>query len=675
MNKIEKVRNTLVTVTPYWHYQVTSEMVRKLANKLPYVAKRKWFEISQSLKLHDANISLFNEFVIFLEQERAFVEYEARLGLPSGTPENCKKKPKVKKRDTNSGDQTHMKKKNSHKIREKISHGQSASSVSSANPPHTGRRDSGGNKLEGRQCFYCDKSCSPHLIKSCQAWLAVSAQHKREYLIKSKRCLACAYLLNNHKEEKCEQFCKQFGGRHLCKKEACKYKAKRHGRWYACNASSVVKSHYGMNKTAIFAINQAQIADTELSLTTFSDPGSTGSFIMKSAARKRRLKCIGKTDLIVHTMGGGQLTSISSIYEVPIKTKNYGTHILYAHSVEGFLIKKLNYLDIDILKTEFPNYNGDYEKLQYLNQTVELLIGLSDTRLLPKDVLHEGLNEINLQIRSSEIGDTVMGTYKTPPGQSQENNSVSVQIETENYHVSDITISTFVHYNPTIRVLPVKSKICINHIPKVQQKAHNDGLIVTDLRGTNNQYRQQRIFKCKPVLRSGYLVGEPQIRFHSSIDVKPGCSVRNTVDNHTCIDKSSSTGIISETLVENQPTLQSSKISNPLFMKCNSVHERQLPIVESETYVREARSLVFDTQPFKCSYSFQSTIGTDHATQLSLQSMLFVHTLPYTQRSKNLFHWCPFCTILYVERFCSFLYWVEGKLNSYIYVSSCPSIQ
>ena len=165
-----------------------------------------------------------------------------------------------------------------------------------------------------------------------------------------------------------------------------------------------------MHKIAIFAINQAQIVGTEFSLTTFSDPGSTGSFIMKSAAKKRRLKCVGTTDLTVHTMGGGQLTSISSIYEVPIKTENYGTHMLYAHSVEGFLVKKLNYLDIGILKNEFPNYKGEYENLQYSNQTVELLIGLSDTRLLPKNILHEGLSEHNLQIRSSEIGDTVMGT-------------------------------------------------------------------------------------------------------------------------------------------------------------------------------------------------------------------------------------------------------------------------
>jgi len=656
MNKIEKVRNTLVTVTPHWHYQVSSEMVRKLANKLSYVAKRRWFEISQSLKFHDPNISLFNEFVVFLEQERAFVEYEARLGLPSGTPKNFKKKPKLGKCDKKSGDQAVKNKEKGHKVRENVLHGRSTSSLPTTSPPQTGRRVGSGKELGGRACFYCDKSGSPHLIKSCQAWLMVSPQQKREYLIKSKRCLACAYLLNNHKKEKCEQFCKQFGGRHLCKKDSCKHKAKRHGRWYACNASTVIKSHYGMNKTAIFAINQAQIADTELSLTTFSDPGSTGSFIMKSAARKRRLKCVGKTDLTVHTMGGGQLTSLSSIYEVPIVTKNHGTHTLYAHSVEGFLVKKLNYLNIDVLKREFPNYIGDYEKLQYSHQTVELLIGLSDTRLLPTNVLHEGLNEINLQIRSSEIGDTVMGTYKTPPGQSHENNSVSVQIESENYHVSDIIISNFVHHQPPIKVLPAVSKNCINPKPTVQRKARNNGLIVTNLRGTSNQYRQQRIFKCKPVLRSGYLVGEPQIRFQSNIDVQP-CSTGNTVDCHECIDKNVPTGIISDNVVECQPTLLSSRISNPLSMKCNSVNKRQLPLVEREKCVREDSHLVLDPLP------------------LSLQSMVFVHTLPYTHKSKNLIQLCPFYTTFKnPKRFCSFLYWVEGKLNSSIHLISSPSI-
>ncbi len=313
MNKIEKVRNTLVTVTPYWHFQITSEMVRKLANKLSYVMKQKWFDIFQSLQLQDPHISLFNEFVIFLEQERAFVESEARLGLPSGTPKICKEKRTTKKHENNFGDRLHIK--HDHKKSEENSHGKPSISTPSFSPPHgAGGRACDRSNLDGRPCFYCDKNSSPHLVKSCKAWLSVSPKQKREYLIKSKRCLACAYPLNKHKDEKCDRFCKQYGGRHLCKSDSCKQKAKRHGKWYACNASSVLRSHYGMNKTAIFAINQAQIAGTELSLTTFSDPGSTGSFIMKSAARKRRLKCIGKTDLIVHTMGGGQLTSISSIY-------------------------------------------------------------------------------------------------------------------------------------------------------------------------------------------------------------------------------------------------------------------------------------------------------------------------------------------------------------------------
>ena len=467
MNKIEKVRNTLVTVTPHWHYQITSEMVRKLANKLPHVVKRKWFDICQQVQRSDANVSLFNEFVVFLEQERAFVESEARLGVP---PILNKKKdePKKDRHESNFGDQKQNK--NNRNISPQSRggkgnpHGRSASPTPASSPPRgDGGRDGGRGRLDGRPCFFCDQSNPPHLMKSCQNWLALSPKEKREYLIKFKRCLACAYPLLNHKDDKCEQFCKQFGGRHLCKKDGCKQKAKRHGKWYSCNASSIVGNNHIMSKTAIFAINRAKISGTGLWLNAFSDPGSTGSFIMKSAARRRRLKCIGKIDLTVNTMGGGSLNMISWQYEIPIET-NHGTHIMHACSVDDFLIKKLVPLDLDLLKSEFPEYEGDFEDLQYKHLTVELLIGLSDTRLLPKAVLHEGLREPNLQIRESELGDVVMGTYATPFTQGQENNSVSIQVGGQCCHVGDITLTPHIREANNYGGFPTDALL----VPKLQ---------------------------------------------------------------------------------------------------------------------------------------------------------------------------------------------------------------
>ncbi len=467
MNKIEKVRNTLVTVTPHWHYQITSEMVRKLANKLPHIVKRRWFDISQLVQRNDANVSLFNEFVIFLEQERAFVESEARLGVLSIAPKKNKDEPRKDRHDSNHGD--HFKRNGSPQSKggKGNQQGRSASPTPATSPPRgDGGRDGGRGKLDGRPCFYCDNSNPPHSMKSCQAWLAVSPKIKREYLIKSKRCLACAYPLTNHKDDKCDQFCKQFGGRHLCKKDGCKQKAKRHGKWYSCNASSIVGSNHAMSKTAIFAINQAKISGTGLWLNAFSDPGSTGSFIMKSAARRRRLKCIGKVDLTVNTMGGGSLNMVSWTYEIPIETKSQGTHVMHACSVDDFLIKKLVPLDLDLLKSEFPDYEGDFEDLQYKHLTVELLIGLSDTRLLPRTVLHDGLKEPNLQIRQSELGDVVMGTYATPFTQGQESNSVSIQVGGQCCHVGDITVTPHIRevYNyggfPTEALLVPRLKGC-----------------------------------------------------------------------------------------------------------------------------------------------------------------------------------------------------------------------
>ena len=212
--------------------------------------------------------------------------------------------------------------------------------------------------------------------------------------------------------------------------------------------------------------------------------------------------------------------------------------------------------------------------------------------------------------------------------------TIKPSIETESYHVSDITISNFVHYHPPVTKLPANST-------SIKQKhTHNDGLIVTNLRPTSNQYRQKR----KSSLRSGYLVGEPQTRFHSNIDVNQ-CSAENIVYKQPCKAEA-----VYNKVVESKSTVKSPIVLNPLSTEGNSPHN-QLPIMDRVKCVRETRDLI------PCSHGFKGA----GVTKSCLQSMMMVHSFPYTL-NRSLFYLSEIFTML-LERFCSFLYWVEGKLK------------
>ena len=442
MNKVELCRNQIISVSTDWFYSVTPDMVKNLASRLPYQVQRDWFSVFDDFTRTGKETALFEEFVHFLEQERRFVESQADIGVRPARPKDPKlpRNPKKLDEDSNFGDS------------KGIPRGNRKDSSPSKNPRAQNPTKPNYNP---RECFYCAPSNPKHYLKSCEAWKGLSREDRRLWLIRNKRCLSC-FNSKSDDRHKGKSLSSCTIHRYLCSKRDCEKNGKGHNILVSCNASNLAVNHAAVSKTAIFAINRANIVGTKFWLNAFHDDGSTGSFIMTAAARKRRLKRIGRSDLTVNTMGGGTMNLVSWTYEIPIETKTCGTHFLYAHGVDDFLIKPLRPLDLDLLRSEFPDYDGGFEDLQYQSLTAELLIGLSDARLLPRQVLHDGVNEVNLQIRTGELGDTVMGSYLDPCNTDNRSNSIAVRIGGECYQSGDISVSLHSNNLSVCKEFPTK---------------------------------------------------------------------------------------------------------------------------------------------------------------------------------------------------------------------------
>ena len=574
LNRIERVRNNIIRVSSDWQYSVTPDMVRALANKLPHNLQRDWFIISDEISRLEAEVTLFSEFVRFLEVERSFVESQVNLGVridPDFAPRKDDKK--KDKQDSHHGDSYPNNQKTQTHPRHPNENGKRSPSPSPTRPQnHKNQGDGAKNKLRGKVCFYCDKSNPPHLLKTCQAWKSLSKKDRRAHIVTMKFCVICLKPKNGHKDAECENVSKI--PRVLCSSDDCKHKSKRHSSWLSCNATTVASNHTSLSRTTIFPINLIKLAGTELYLNAFHDEGSSSSFIMKSVAKKRHLKRVGKIDLTVNTMGGGSMDLVSWTYEVPIEMKNHETHILYAQSVDNFLIKKLKFLDLDFLRSEFPNYEGTWENLQYQSLTAELLIGLSDLKLIPRTVLHEGLNEANLQIRTGMLGDTVMGSYNSH-NPCPESNSVSIQIGTDCYHSDDISISPHtreVSINNGFPTEALRMPRILKCEPIVQHETCCNNLEVTPLESSANQYNEKRSHWCKSVLPSVCLGCGSQTKSLSSVDVHAKCSTLTPLKEPVKPCGGSQVGVFTANLLTKQ-VLREIETNRLHFAEFIQVHE------------------------------------------------------------------------------------------------------
>ena len=97
-------------------------------------------------------------------------------------------------------------------------------------------------------------------------------------------------------------------------------------------------------------------------------------------------------------------------------------------------------MNIDNLRPHFPHYRGDFEELQRECSQVDILIGLSDQCLFANK-LYTSVIDVNLEIRTGELGNVLSGSYICKQDVPSSDNSISIQIKGQSYHASAIQIS------------------------------------------------------------------------------------------------------------------------------------------------------------------------------------------------------------------------------------------
>ena len=147
------------------------------------------------------------------------------------------------------------------------------------------------------------------------------------------------------------------------------------------------------------------------------DGGSNASFITNSFAEKHKLKRIKTESLSISKLGGSKTKEKSSLYEVPIITKDKRVVMVAAHSIPvitNFTVP----LDKSTVQSLFPDFL--VEGLLCHSKEIDLLLGTDYFGLHPKTEIAKAGE--NLSIMTGELGGCLVGSH---PLLSKSENKVS----------------------------------------------------------------------------------------------------------------------------------------------------------------------------------------------------------------------------------------------------------
>ena len=96
--------------------------------------------------------------------------------------------------------------------------------------------------------------------------------------------------------------------------------------------------------TAIYPVHTVNIKGSSRPVTVFMDSGSNASYITKSCAERHNLKKIKTVSLGINTVGGARKKTNSSIFEVPIVTRDKKVVVIQIYSLSHHGVNQIGVL-------------------------------------------------------------------------------------------------------------------------------------------------------------------------------------------------------------------------------------------------------------------------------------------------------------------------------------------
>ena len=259
-----------------------------------------------------------------------------------------------------------------------------------------------------------------HSTFECKVFNNMSIKERFDKVREKHLCFNC---LGKHSRKDCTKpLCKCGKGHHklLCSGNKDTKLNKEHGdtnnsssSHEDCevkeNESTLVKTSAlgaATGDVALYPVHTVYLKGCKHPVTVFMDGGSNSSYITKSCAEKLKLKKVKTVSLDISTVGGGKKVQNSSVYEVPIITKDKKIITVIAYSLP-IITNPTFPIDKEMLESLFPDFQ--VSELARPSKEIDILIGTDYFGLHPKtEIARSGKN---LSIMSGELGGCLVGSH------------------------------------------------------------------------------------------------------------------------------------------------------------------------------------------------------------------------------------------------------------------------
>ena len=169
---------------------------------------------------------------------------------------------------------------------------------------------------------------------------------------------------------------------------------------------STISSGASTGGAALYPVHIAYLKGSSQPVTVFMDGGSNASYITQACAERHKLRRIKTVSLAISTVGGSKKNQRSSIFEVPIVTKDKKIVTVEAYSLPVITNPTVP-VNKEILESLFPDFQ--VSDLARPSKKIDILIGSDYFGLHPKTEIARSGD--HLSIMSGELGGCLVGSH------------------------------------------------------------------------------------------------------------------------------------------------------------------------------------------------------------------------------------------------------------------------
>ena len=271
-----------------------------------------------------------------------------------------------------------------------------------------------------KKIIFCIVHGKGHSTFDCKVFNNMSIKERFDKVREKHLCFNC---LGKHSRKDCKKpLCKCGKGHHTL---LCSENSKKYINTENSSANNSVSSHVesdineqesthikavshgaATGDTAIYPVHTVYLKGSKHPVNIFMDGGSNSSYITKSCAEKFGLKKVKTVSLDISTVGGGKKSQKSSVYEVPIVTKDKKIVTVIAYSLPVITNPTIP-IDRKLLESLFPDFQ--VSDLARPSKEIDILVGTDYFGLHPKtEIARSGKN---LSIMSGELGGCIVGSH------------------------------------------------------------------------------------------------------------------------------------------------------------------------------------------------------------------------------------------------------------------------